>query len=417
MATLNFNLVNNTGSSNAYAYITGQAIDNNNAVFLLQADGKTAYYPTSPSSTGTALAQDCAIPLGASGSTKTVTIPHLAGGRIWFSRDAKLTFLLNPGPALVEPSSSNPSDPNYNIFWDFAEFTWNSSQLFVNITLVDFFSLPIALALENTSGVTQTVEGHPANALATICSGLQAQDAKDNAGWSKLIVQTNGTNLRAVSPNTGTYLTSGLLGSYFDSYVQQVWSKYASETLTVDTQAAAGKLTATVQDNVLTFSSDNISYAAPASTDIWANSAGVFASTSDATKNEVSARLAAAFNRSTLLINADQPDSENPSDYYTNAITNHYARICHAAALDGRGYAFPYDDVGPSNGADQSGSVFDSNPKLLTVTVGGPSSNAASNSTRQNDTATTGADQGSGKQSWGQVFTSIIQKLLCHKSS
>lgn len=116
METLNFNLVNQSGSDNAYAYITGQAIDNNNALFLLQSDGKTAYYPTSPSATLSALAQDCAIPLGPSGSTKTITIPHIAGGRLWFVRDSKLTFYLNPGPALVEPSSSNPSDPNYNLF-------------------------------------------------------------------------------------------------------------------------------------------------------------------------------------------------------------------------------------------------------------------------------------------------------------
>ncbi|MGH3401555.1 MAG: beta-1,3-glucanase family protein [Streptosporangiaceae bacterium] len=26
-------------------------------------------------------------------------------------------------------------------------------------------------------------------------------------------------------------------------------------------------------------------------------------------------------------------------------MTNHYARIGHAATLDGRGHAFPYDDV------------------------------------------------------------------------
>jgi hypothetical protein len=56
-------------------------------------------------------------------------------------------------------------------------------------------------------------------------------------------------------------------------------------------------------------------------------------------------RLAAAFNRSTLLTDSDQPDGENPADYYANAITNHYARIVHATAIDGRGCAFPYDDV------------------------------------------------------------------------
>lgn len=116
-STINIALQNQTTSSTVYAYITGQAIDNNNALFLLQSDGKTDYYPTSPSSTGAALAEDCAILLGPPGNTVTVTVPHLAGSRIWFSVDNTLTFLLNPGPALVEPSVTNPSDPNINTSW------------------------------------------------------------------------------------------------------------------------------------------------------------------------------------------------------------------------------------------------------------------------------------------------------------
>ena len=116
-STLNIALQNQTTSSTVYAYITGQAIDSNNALFLLQSDGKTAYYPTSPSSTGAALAENCAIPLGAPGNAVTVTVPHLAGSRIWFSIDNTLTFLLNPGPALVEPSVTNPSDPNIHTSW------------------------------------------------------------------------------------------------------------------------------------------------------------------------------------------------------------------------------------------------------------------------------------------------------------
>ena len=58
-------------------------------------------------------------------------------------------------------------------------------------------------------------------------------------------------------------------------------------------------------------------------------------------------RLAAAFNRNTLLIDSGQPVRENPADYYANAITNQYARIVHATTIDGRGYAFPYDDEAP----------------------------------------------------------------------
>jgi Beta-1,3-glucanase len=87
----------------------------------------------------------------------------------------------------------------------------------------------------------------------------------------------------------------------------------------------------------------------------------------------ITTRLAVALNRTTLLINSDQPDGENPSNYYTNSPTNHYARIVHAATLDGRGYAFPYDDIVPTGGADQSGAVYDQLLASLTVVVGGGS--------------------------------------------
>ncbi|KAJ5173007.1 hypothetical protein N7492_005600 [Penicillium capsulatum] len=371
MATLNFELRNRTGSSNAYAYITGLALDNNNALFLLQSDGKTPYYPTSPSDTLTALSQDCAIPLGPSGGSVTVTIPHLAGARLWFVRDGKLTFFVNPGPALVEPSPSNPADPNYNLFWDFCEFTWNSAQLYVNITYVDFVTLPIALALTTTSGETKVVEGLPADGLDRVCAGLREQNARDGAGWDKLVITNNGANLRACAPNTGITLDNSLFKDYYAAYVNEVWSKYAGTTLTVNTQAAAGDVTARVANGKLAFSTGGIAYDQPSTADIFNNSSGAFAVTGDSTHDAITARLAAGFNRSTLLSNPMQPNGEQVAHYYQNAVTNHFARICHEVTLGGRGYAFPYDDVAPSDGEDQSGSVFDSNPKLLTVTVGG----------------------------------------------
>lgn len=388
MATLNFALKNNTGSNTVYAYITGQALDNNNALFLLRSDGKTPYYPTSPSATGTSLSQDCAIPLGASGSTRTITIPHLAGARLWFARDNKLTFYLNPGPALVEPSVSNPSDPNYNLMWAFCEFTWNNYQLYANLSYVDFVSMPIAMTLTNAAGANQTVKGMPANGLDLVCNALRDQNNKDKAGWDKLIIQRNGVNLRAVSPNTGRTLNNSLFNNYYQDYVNKVWSYYENSTkntLTVNTQAAAGDVTAKVAYDVLYFSVPGISYVKPSTGDIFSNSSGSFAVSGNSTKDAITARLAAAFNRSTLLINGNQPNGESVSNYYKNSVTNHYSRICHSVNIDTRGYAFPYDDVAPNNGPDQSGSVFDGNPKLLTVTIGGGSSNSAKQSAVEDD--------------------------------
>jgi hypothetical protein len=108
------------------------------------------------------------------------------------------------------------------------------------------------------------------------------------------------------------------------------------------------------------------------------------------------ARISAAFNRSTLLIDTNQPDGENPANYYQNAVTNHYARIVHAANLDGRGYAFPYDDVTPNGGTDQSGFVSDPNPTLLTIAVGGGTASAGSTPTATASATGTGSSGGSG---------------------
>jgi Beta-1,3-glucanase len=369
-ASLAVNLQNNTGSDTVYAYVTGQALDNGNALMLLESDGQTPYYPTSPAAAGSPLAADCAIPLGASGGAPApVTIPHLAGARIWFSIGSPLEFLLNPGPALVEPSVTNPSDPNIDLQWDFCELTYNDTQVFANISFVDFVCIPVALTLTGSAG-TQTVPGLPGGGLDTVCAGLAAQAAADGNGWNDLIISRNENHLRALSPVNAMVLNSGLLAEYYDSYVSQVWQKYATTPLTVDTQASFGTVTGEVSGGLLTFAGVG-SFAQPSAADIFSCNSGPFSPAGmSAEMLAILPRLAAAFNRSTLLIDASQPDGEDPADYYTNAITNHYARIVHATTTGGRGYAFPYDDVAPAGGADQSGSVSDPAPSLLTVTLG-----------------------------------------------
>lgn len=367
--SLSIDLVNNTTSSTVYAYITGQAIDNNNALFILKADGVSAYYPDSPAKDGADLSDDAAIPLGAPGSTKTVTIPHLAGARIWFCVDDKLTFLLNPGPALVTPSVTNSSDPNINKRWDFAEFTWNSSQLYANITYVDFVSVSVGLTLTNTAGATQSVTGMPSNGLDTVCSGLEAQTASDSAPWSSLIVKdSSGANLRALSPNNGA-VTGNDFGTYYQNYVNSVWSKYANESLNVNTQVDYGTVSGKITNNQFVFQDETFDQ--PSSADIFSCSTGPFANPSGSQlRNAIIPRLAAAFNRSTLLVDTTTP-ATSVDEYYKDATTNHYSRIVHEANSDKRGYSFPYDDVAPDNGQDQSGSVFDGAPKVLTVYIGG----------------------------------------------
>ncbi|KAF2015630.1 glycoside hydrolase family 64 protein [Aaosphaeria arxii CBS 175.79] len=363
-------LQNKTSSSNVFAYITGLALQNNNRPIFIQSDGRTVYSPTSPDRPLVELSQDVAIPLGPPGNTVNVVIPKIAGGRIWFSVDARLKFLVNPGPAIVEPSVTNTSDPNINVSWTFCEFTYNDAQLFANISYVDFVSVPIAISLTNTSGNTQKVPGMPASGFNTIVNELRAQSGRDGRPWDKLIYSHNGKPLRALSPNYLLVGNANAWDGYWDSYVQQAWSKFRNEDMIVNTQAAAGNLRGRVNGNELSLGEAG-TFGPPSARDIFSCSTGPFQTGSNQARNAVIPRLAAAFNRSTLLDTNQFPNGSRPENYYKNATTNHYSRIVHAAQIDKRGYAFPYDDVVPDGGSDVAGTLFDGSPRLFTVTVGG----------------------------------------------
>ncbi|KAJ4301966.1 hypothetical protein N0V88_002096 [Collariella sp. IMI 366227] len=297
--SLKIQLVNRTTSQNVFAFITGLAMQHGMARVFIKADGKGLYYPEAPSAGKILqpLTEDCAIPLGAPGNTVNVTIPQMAGGRIWFSAEKKLTFLRNPGgpgggAALVEPSVLNPSDPNADVDFTFCEFTLNNDQLFANISYVDFVSrLPIALTLQTKGGAVQHVSGMPSDGLDKVCAGLKAQSAKDGRPWEKLIIQPKGQDrpLRALNP---THCNA--IGANFDGYFEPL--------------------------------------------------------------------------RGCICDVHEHPSG--PETFYRCDPTNHYSRIVHECNLDGKGYAFAYDDVQPDGGGSEwEGERGD--PEVFVVEVGG----------------------------------------------
>lgn len=247
----------------------------------------------------------------------------------------------------------------------------NSQQLYANISYVDFVSsIPIALNLTTVASGTQSVLGMSPNSLSSICAQLQQQSASDGQGWRNLIVNQPNSNtpLRVLSPNLGRVSNANLFSGYFEPYVREVWAHYQNTQLSIDTQTGAGApILGTTASGQFSFGGEL--FPEPSTSDIFTCSTGPFATGSDQTRNAIIPRLAAAFNRSTLLKTNALPAPENT--YYQETITNHYSRIVHANNRDGRGYAFPYDDVQPSNGKDLSGEVHAGDPVLWTVTVGG----------------------------------------------
>jgi hypothetical protein len=205
-----------------------------------------------------------------------------------------------------------------------------------------------------------------------LVNGLRAQAQADGRPWDQLIYEANGQPLRVLSPNNLLVSNGNAWDGYWDGYTNAVWDKYRNEDLTVNTQAAAGNLTGRIQNNELQLGEAG-SFAAPSARDIFTCSTGPFATGSNQARNAVIPRLAAAFNRSTLLNTGNRqfPNGSDPSQYYKDQTTNHYSRLVHSVQKDGRGYAFPYDDVVPDGGQDVAGTLFDGSPTLFTIAVGG----------------------------------------------
>lgn len=378
--SLGIQLQNQTDSDQVWAYITGIAISNGQRV-LLKSNGRDLYYPQQVSQIGSPLAEDCAIPLGPPGNTVSAHIPQMAGGRIWFSSGSKLTFLLNPGPALVEPSVLNPSDANAHVNFSFAEFTLNNDQLFANISYVDFVPrLPVALTLEMAGGGVQHVSGMGPGGIEQICEALRAQAQRDGWPWDKLVVQPEAHQpaLRVLSPTHGDAVGASFAG-YFEPYVEEVWRRYSTahggHRLRINTQAAAGVVSGHVNHRgELVFGEgegQGEAFPRPTTADVLGCNSGPFTTGPSGYRNSIIPRLAAAFQRSALGGEGGDEHPSDPATFYRRDPTNHYCRVVHEANLDCKGYAFAYDDVQPDGGADQSGKVNAGDPKTFIVAVGG----------------------------------------------
>ncbi|MFE0465300.1 beta-1,3-glucanase family protein [Kitasatospora sp. NPDC058965] len=371
--TLPLTLRNTSGNNTVYAYITGS--DSSNRPGFVGPDG-AFHVLANPSATLTPV-PDYSIPLGSSGGAGVALTlsQYVTGGRVWFSVGNKIQFFVNPAvgggqPGLVEPGFST-SDPNWLTNWSFCEFTWNSANLYANISYVDLVAAPISMASTGAAG-NLSVSPLPAGALGSIANGLVAQHATDGAPWDRLVVKdSGGTVLRVLAPTHSPVS----FGSYFGPYVDQVWSHFQSTPLTVDTQNPAfGAFTGTVSNGVLTFNglnTDGVAFTKPSTDDIFSCASGPLYNSGGDARGAVAARLSAALNRSTLLASggAQQPSGVTAGQYYQNAITNHYARLVHANASIG--YAFPYDDVGPTGSQPVDGHLQDPAPTSWTITFGG----------------------------------------------
>jgi hypothetical protein len=189
------------------------------------------------------------------------------------------------------------------------------------------------------------------------------------------MVNANGEPLRVLAPSDYVASNPTAFEDYWTDYNELVWSHYASNSLTVNTQGSAGSVDCKISGDEITCNGDNRGYAKPTAGDIFGCNSGPFGilDGDNDVHRAVVPRICAAFNRGTLLKTGGniQPGL-SAENYYSAPPSNWYSKFVHQYEIDGKGYAFPYDDVNPDVGVDQAGVVADAQPSLLTVIVGGP---------------------------------------------
>lgn len=328
-ATIQLRFVNRTGAydnASIHFYIVGTNLATGEQSRVTP---EGTLVPVSLADNGADGYADYSIPFSGSGDTLS-QIPADMSGRIYFSLGEKLKFKVNEGNALAYPAAWVESDPSYGVLHDCVEFTYKSGRIYCNTTMVDMFSVPLSIALTGEESPTTgtLVEG----GRAKIFSAVSA-----SPDFGSLVVDDR----RVIAPGHG--LDAGLFSTtYFDSYIDQVWSKYAAESLVV--KANNTTFTGRVSGDQFVFDGGVKAFSRPSTRDVLFCD-GALAAPNDGITGPVAAVLGAGFNRTTLLSSADQPAGD-PAGFYQGDPVHAYCKAMHDNTVDGKAYGFAFDDVG-----------------------------------------------------------------------
>jgi Beta-1,3-glucanase len=353
-------VTNDTGRGDAvYLYVLGTNLETGRLGYANAAGQFTEW-------TGGAAvpvpAPDVAIPGPADGGSTTIQIPRNLSGRLYMSFGRKLSFGLTTG-GLVQPAPWAAGDPDHDILFDWSEFTLDGSGLWLNSSQVDMFAVPHIVSVKGASGATsQTGELEAAGRQKVIDTVAGSPD------FAKSVVRrADGTVLRVLAP--GKAADAGLMsGTYLDPYIDSAWHAYTTRTLTVVpfTDQPNTRFLGHTAGDTLTFTDSSgrtvASFGKPSTADVW-GCAGALAAPNDQVVGPIARTLCAALQRGTLGTLDTQP-SGTEADFYRNSRPDVYAKAIHQDMVDGKAYAFAFDDV-----LNQESLVHDADPVSAGITM------------------------------------------------
>jgi len=353
-------VTNKTGRSDAvYLYVLGVNLStgklgyvNKDGAFTAWTGGATVPVP----------APDVSIAGPGNGGATTIKVPKGLSGRLYMSFGKKLDFRLTTD-GLVQPAPWAGGDPNHDILFDWSEFTLNDSGLWLNSSQVDMFAVPHIVSVQGGNGATSKTGEVVSGGRQKVIDAIKA-----NGDFAKSVVtRSDGTVLRVLAP--GKAADAGLMSpTYLDPYINSAWNAYTSKTLTVVpfTDQPGNKFLGRTSGNIMNFTDSTgkivASFTKPTTANVWGCD-GALGAPNDLVVGPIARTLCAAMQRTTLGTLDTQP-SGTAADFYKGNPTNIYAKVIHANMLDGKAYAFAFDDV-----QNQESLVHDGDPRAAGITM------------------------------------------------
>ncbi len=354
-------------SEQTYLYVLGTDLASGRLGWV---DAAGAFHAWPAGTNPPSPAPDASIAGPRDGADATLRVPRGFSGRVYFSFGAKLPFALTTG-GLVQPAPWAAGDPTRDLLFDWSEFTYNDAGLWLNSSQVDMFAVPHSVSVTGASGTTTTTGRLVANGRQAVIDAMRS-----DAAWARTVVtRADGTVLRVLAP--GKAASAGLMSATFlDGYIASAWGSYTSRTLTVVPfgDRPDVRYTGRTVGTSMTFTDGSgrqvASFARPSTSDVWGCD-GALHAPNDQVVGPIARTLCAALFRGTLGASTQEPVLD-AAQYYRSSPANLYGRAVHAAMVDGRAYAFAFDDVGAHESL-----VHDGDPRGaridLTAFVGGGS--------------------------------------------
>ena len=296
------------------------------------------------------------------GASTTINVPKGLSGRMYMSFGDKLDFRLTPD-GLVQPAPWAGGDANADFLFDWSEFTYNDSGVFLNSSQVDMFAVPHSVSVTGSDGRTLTTGLLEPGGREAVINGMKA-----DPDFSKLVkTRDDGTVLRVLSPGKGAE-GSGFPAGFLDGFIDRAWSAYQSRDLTVRPflDQPDRVFTGRTSGDVLAFRDSTgaqvATFTKPSSADVWGCD-GNLGAPNDLVVGPIARSLCAALQRGTLGTQDVEPATD-PATFYRSEPANLYNKLIHEQMVDGKAYAFAFDDV-----ANQESLVHSGDPTSIAITL------------------------------------------------